>query len=76
MNKKRREKLQDAITHLGQAVRIVEGVREEEAESMENTPEGLQGSERYEAMENAIDALDDAITSINEANESIEQACK
>ena len=76
MNKKRRERLQDAIAHLDQAVHIVESVRDEETESMENTPEGFQETERYEAMENAVDALDDAITSINDANESIEQACK
>ena len=68
--------MQDAIEHLGRAVHIVESVREEESESMENTPEGLQGTDRYEAMEIAVDALDDAIESINEANDSIEQACK
>ena len=76
MNKKRRERLQAAIDHLDQAVSIVEGVRDEESDCKDNMPENLQDSERYEAMENAVDALEDAITSINDANESIEQACK
>ena len=76
MNKKRRERLRAAIDHLDQAASIVESVRDEESDCKDNMPESLQDSERYEAMENAVDALEDAITSINEANDSIEQACK
>jgi len=68
--------LQAAVDHLGQAVSIVESVREEEKDCLDNMPENLQNSERYEAMEEAVDALEEAIESINEANESIEQACK
>lgn len=76
MNKKRREKLQEAVDYLGRAVSIVESVREEEKDCMDNMPENLQGSERYNAMDDAVDALEEAIESINEANESIEHACK
>ena len=75
MNKNRRERLQDAIAHLGQAAQIVERVRDDESESMNNMPENLQGTERYETMENAVDALEEAITNINDANDLIEQAC-
>ena len=46
----------------------------EEEEYRDNMPENLQGSEKYETAEAAIDALSTAIDSISEACNSLEEA--
>ena len=68
MNKERRNKidkaieevnrLQDALEGLQQ---IVEEIRYEEQEYLENIPENLQGSERYETAESAVESLENAV---------------
>lgn len=74
MNDKRRGKLQRAIDFIERAYDIIDGVRYEEQDSMDNIPEALQGSERYARMEDACDALeraydycDSAIDALNDA---------
>lgn len=41
---------------------------------MENMPENLQGSEKYEAAEETVSNLDDALSSLEDAASSIEEA--
>lgn len=74
MNKRRREKLSEAHSLLGKAASIVERSREEEEDSLNNLPEGLQGSERGEIMEETVGELQTAIDSINDAMEHIDCA--
>lgn len=74
MNKNRRMKLAEALAHLRAAERIVESAIDEEEDSMNNLPDGISDSERYEKMENAVDSLSSAADSIGEAIESIEEA--
>lgn len=74
MNNKRRQKLQGAISFLNNASRIIDSVRNEEDDSMSNMPENLQETERFEKMENAVDAMDDALDDISSAISSIESA--
>ena len=74
MNKNRRSKLREAKSLLGKAVSIVTDVRDDEQEAFDNLPEGLQESERFSKMEEAIDGLEDAISSIESASENIENA--
>ena len=74
MNKQRRERLGQAQIHLEAAKDIVQDVRCEEEEALDNMPENLSGSERYCRMEDAISDLDDAISSIEDASNSIESA--
>lgn len=76
MNNKRRERLQAAVSHLEIANEIVEEVKNEEQDCLDNMPENLQSSERYEIMENAIDYLDDAISYLGDAEDLIKQACE
>lgn len=45
----------------------LEGIRDAEQEKFDNMPEGLQGSERGEAIENAVGELDGAITDLETA---------
>ena len=75
MNKRRRTRLREANSLLGQALAIVEDVRDEEQDSLDNCPENLQNSERYSAMEDAVSELEDAIGVIREASEHIDRAC-
>jgi len=74
MNKKRRTSLETALFRIRQAIEIVEEVRDEESDSMDNIPENLQSTERYTSMEDAIDSLEDAISSLEDATESINKA--
>lgn len=74
MNTGRRKKLTVAIDHLREASNIVDQIKDEEQDSLDNMPENLQESERYSNMEEAVDALDDALVSINEAFEHVEDA--
>lgn len=74
MNNKRREKLRDAIALLDRAAMIVETVCDAEDDCVERVPENLQGSDRYEAMENALDNLNRAMEKLDEAKECLSAA--
>lgn len=74
MNNKRRGKLKKADKLLGEALSIVSGVLDEETDSLDNIPDTLQGTERYEKMENSIDYLEDCVEQIDAARGSISMA--
>ena len=68
MNNERRKKIDDVIQKINifqntleELQEIIEEIRDEEQESLDNIPENLQGSERYEAVENSLYNLEDAI---------------
>lgn len=74
MNRTRRKCLAN-LSELLEELRIsVETLRDEEQEYMDNMPENLQGSIRYEAAEEAVSNLEDAMDSIGDAISSIEEA--
>lgn len=50
----------------------LETIKDEEEEAMNNMPESLQETERYEKCENAVDNLSDAIDSLIEYSESLD----
>lgn len=60
MNKARRDALTRVCNSLGGLQEAVSAVRDEEEEAMENMPESLRGSERYEQMEEAAGVLEGA----------------
>lgn len=72
MNKIRRKQLQQAIELMEQAKAILEDVRDQEQESFDNMPEGLQCSERGETMEETIYNLDEAFGTIEDMVETLE----
>lgn len=74
MNKKRRELLRSAIPLLSQAARIIDQVAEQEGDSMDNIPESLQDTDRYEKMEKAVENLGTALEHIESAQECISDA--
>lgn len=74
MNKYRRNRLQKIYDAISAIQADLEEVRDEEQEAFDNMPEGLQCSERGEAMETALSELEDALYSMEEMLEHIETA--
>lgn len=83
MNNDRRKEISRIIEEIESAVSTakekleelqssIESVRDEEQECMDNMPENLQGSERYETAEQAVENLDSAASSIEELIEAID----
>lgn len=48
---------------------------DEEQDCLDNMPENLSDSERYQKMEATIDLLDDVVGQIDSAQENILEAC-
>ena len=74
MNGARRERLNGVLGLLHQAESIIDQVHDEEKDSLDNVPENLQLTDRFIAMENAVDYLEDAIENVQEATRNIESA--
>ena len=76
MNAKQRKTLQGYAESLDEIKCAIEEMRDDEECKLDNMPEGLQESERGEAMQFAIDQLDEASTyledTINAINEITE----
>lgn len=76
MNKKRRETLRNAVRFLDSAANLISNALEQEEDCLDNIPENLQTTDRYEAMEDAVDYLDDASSLIDEAKDKINEAIR
>lgn len=74
MNKIRRKALQEIYDKLSDLREELETIKDEEDESLENMPENLQGSERYEQSETASGNIDEAMEYLSSACDSIESA--
>lgn len=76
MNNQKREKLKLARDYLSRASDIVSAVLEDEQDCLDNMPENLQYSDRYERMEAAISKLEDGLNNIEAAEECLEEAAE
>lgn len=74
MNKARRKALDEVISKIEEAKELLENLQAEEEEYRDNMPENLQGSERYEAADTAVDNMSSAVDALDEAISSIESA--
>ena len=74
MNNKRRELLKSAIILLDRASSIVNNALDQEQDCLDNMPENLQMSERYENMEAAVDCLEEAASHLDDARSRIAEA--
>lgn len=74
MNKARRKALDEVISKIEEAKELLENLQTEEEEYRDNMPENLQGSERYEAADAAVDNMSSAVDALDEAISSIESA--
>lgn len=74
MNKARRKALDEVISKIEEAKELLENLQAEEEEYRDNMPKNLQGSERYEAADAAVDNMSSAVDALDEAISSIESA--
>ena len=71
MNKQRRKQIEKAIALMQEALDILENVKDDEQEAFDNMPEGLQGSEKGELMEEIIGYLEDSYGNLETAIEDL-----
>lgn len=72
MNNARREKLKKVLVMLSEASNIIDQIYDQEQECMDNFPENLQSTDRYDNIEYAVDCLTEAAEKIGEAEECIQ----
>lgn len=72
MNKARRKELNRALELMAEARAIVEAMQEEEQESFDNMPEGLQVSELGEKIEENASRLEEIASYIEEQENELE----
>jgi polyhydroxyalkanoate synthesis regulator phasin len=74
MNNKRRESITKLIGQIDDLKSQIETLTEEEQDAYDNMPESLQGGDKGDAAQAAIDALESAVSSLEEAVGSLEEA--
>jgi hypothetical protein len=72
MNKARRKWLEDIYNRLEVLKDELENISAEEQDAYDNLPEGIQDSERGDAMEENVSDIDDAASSIEEIMDTIQ----
>ena len=76
MNNKRRAQLGEAKELINKALAIASVVLDNEEDCMDNLPENLQSSEKYEKMEDAVSSLEELIEHLEDAIESANEAAE
>lgn len=76
MNNKKRTQIENIVSQLMDLQSEIETLRDDEQEIVDNFPENLQGSERYEIAEAAADNLDSACSSIEELIDNLNNAAE
>ena len=74
MNNQKREKLKLAREYLSKASGIVSSVLDNEQDCLDNMPDNLQYSDKYEKMETAISKLEEGLDNIEASEECLEEA--
>lgn len=72
MNKERRRRIDEALTQLRVLHGEIEAIRDEEQEAFDNLSEGLQQSERGQAIEEAAGQLDEAAEGMQATIDALE----
>lgn len=76
MNKERRKKLNKIKEKIEEIIEELQKIQGEEEDAMDNIPESLMESERYENMETAVSFMEDAADNLEEAVSNIECAAE
>lgn len=74
MNKERRNRINKVIEQLEVLKDEISDISMEESEAYDNLPEGIQDSDRGEAMQEAIDNLDMASDTFDDIIEYLNEA--
>ncbi len=72
MNKAQRKELTKVISALELLKSTIEEIKDQEQEKADNTPENLQGGERYEKLTEGIDALENSGTDLENVINDLE----
>lgn len=73
MNNKRRARLHNIINSIERISEQISFIADEELDSLENMPENLSDSERFERMEDNADKLNDAYVQLDSVAELISE---
>lgn len=73
MNKERRTQIKKLANELEDVKTKLKYISRKEEGMLDNTPENLQGTDRYSESENAIDVLDDVVDDLESAIESLNE---
>ena len=73
MNKDRRRRIEEALVKLEEIKDEVTAIYEEEQEAFDNMPEGLQSSEKGDAMQSATVALSEAESDLDSAISQLQE---
>lgn len=76
MNNKKRKQIEGIVSTLMDLQSEIESLRDEEQEIVDNTPENLQGTERFEIAEAAAENLDSACSSMDELIDYLNEAAE
>lgn len=74
MNKQRRKRVDDVIVQIEELAQELNDILEEETEYMENIPENLLESERYENAATNCENLQSALDSLEEVSSYLEES--
>ncbi len=74
MNNIRRKQIAKVIDALEGIREDIDSIHAEEEEAFDNMPESLEGTDRYDAMADAVSNLEDAVDLIEELIEALENA--
>lgn len=66
--------MRGALSGLEAIISTLQRICDKEEDCVDNYPGNLQGTEKYEKMEDAVDHLNDAIDKLDEVKESIRAA--
>ena len=73
MNAKDRKKVGEWIENLSKVKSEIEDMQQEQQDKYDNMPEGLQDSEKGEALEEAANTLEEVSDSVGSAIESLQE---
>ena len=73
MNKERRTRIKKLTNELEDVKTKLKYILRKEEGILDNTPENLQGPDRYSESENEIDVLDDVVDDLESAIESLNE---
>lgn len=73
MNRDRRKALAKIVNQAGDLLEQLRAIQEAEEEARDNTPEGLQNTERYEQMEQAAEILGEAADTLEDLISGLEE---
>lgn len=74
MNRERRARIQECAKTLETLKAEIDSIRDEEQEYLDNMPENLHTSERYDVAEGHVNLLEDVLSQLEDVEDLLEEA--